>query len=77
MLLHLNKIFLPSKKPFRFYSTGFTIFSNMSIELWIIIFNKLFVMFTILKLYFSLDFLENKFNNDKDKNEYIIKPLTQ
>ncbi len=77
MLLFLNKILFPFKKAFRFYYEGFSNLSNVGIKLWIIIFIKLFIMFAILKLFFFKDFLGSKFDNDKDKSEYIIKQLTQ
>jgi len=45
-------------------------------RLWLIIGIKLFIMFAILKVFFFQDFLSSKFDNDKDKSEYIIEQIT-
>jgi len=45
-------------------------------KLWIIIGIKLFIMFAILKIFFFNDFLSSKFDNDKDKGDYVIEQLT-
>ena len=59
---------------FRFYYEGFT---SMTVgrKLWAIIIIKLFVMFAVLKLFFFQDFLGNKFENDKERSEYVIEQL--
>ena len=46
-------------------------------SLWAIIIIKLFIMFAILKLFFFKDFLNEKFDNDKDKADYVIEQLTK
>lgn len=46
-------------------------------NLWIIILIKLSVMFLVLKLLFFPDFLGSKFNNDKDRSDYIIHEITK
>lgn len=60
---------------FRFYYEGF---ASMTVgrKLWAIIIIKLIVMFAVLKLFFFPDFLENKFENDQDRSEYVIEQLT-
>jgi uncharacterized membrane protein len=60
---------------FQFYKEGFL---SMTIgkRLWLIIGIKLFIMFAILKVFFFQDFLSSKFDNDKDKSEYIIEQIT-
>ena len=64
------------KKLFHFYYQGFR---EMTIgkKLWIIILVKLSVMFLVLKLLFFPDFLGSKFNNDKDRSDYIIHEITK
>lgn len=60
---------------FFFYYTGF---KSMTVgkKLWIIILVKLFIMFAILKIFFFPDFLNSKFNTEKEKGDYVIDQLT-
>ena len=60
----------------QFYIDGFKNLEGLGIKLWLVILIKLFIMFFILKTFFFQDFLNNKFDSDKDKSEYIIKQLT-
>ena len=69
MLKHLIKIFY-------FYYNGFKEMTYGK-NLWIIILIKLFVLFFILKLFFFKDFLDSKFENDKQKSDYVIEQLTK
>jgi len=46
-------------------------------RLWAIIIIKLFIMFAILKLFFFKDFLNEKFDNEEDKADYVIEQLTK
>lgn len=64
------------KKVYLFYKEGF-MSMTLGRRLWIIIFIKLFVMFAILKLFFFKDFLNSKFDNNKDKSNYVLEQLTQ
>jgi len=64
-------------KIFNFYYVGFKDMGPSSRKLWLIIFIKLFIMFAILKLFFFPDFLKTKFNNNKDRSNYVIEQLTQ
>jgi hypothetical protein len=59
------------KHIFRFYYDGFSSLSSWGRKSWIIILIKLFIMFVILKIFFFHDFLENKFENDADKSNYV------
>ena len=59
-----------------FYIDGFRNISKLGIKMWVIIFIKLFIMFAILKIFFFKDFLGQKFENDKEKSEYIIQQIT-
>jgi hypothetical protein len=62
------------KKIFHFYIDGF---KNMTIgkNLWLIILIKLFIIFAVFRLFFFHDFLGKKFDNQKDKSEYVIDEL--
>ena len=60
----------------KFYIEGFRNIEKLGVRLWVVILIKLFIMFVILKIFFFQDFLDNKFDNDKDKSEYIIKQIT-
>lgn len=61
---------------FQFYYQGF---KSMTLgkQLWIIIFIKLFIMFVILKLFFFRNFLNEKFDSDQEKADYVIEQLTK
>lgn len=61
---------------FQFYYQGF---KSMTVgkKLWIIIFIKLFIMFVILKVFFFKDFLNDKFDTDQEKADYVIEQLTK
>ena len=65
------------KRIINFYIDGFRNLDNVSIKLWIIIGIKLFIMFVILKLFFFPDFLNSRFDTDKEKSEYVIQSLTK
>jgi Na+/H+ antiporter NhaD/arsenite permease-like protein len=64
----INRLFL-------FYYEGFKGMSTWGRKVWIIIIIKLFIMFVILKLFFFRDFLQNKYDNEKDKSEYVLDQL--
>jgi len=55
----------------RFYYDGFRDMPNWGRKVWIIIIIKLFIMFMILKIFFFQDFLKTKYNNDKQRSEYV------
>jgi hypothetical protein len=63
------------KRIFFFYYDGFR---NMTVgkNLWIIILIKLFIIFAVFKLIFFPDFLNKRFDNQKDKSDYVIEELT-
>lgn len=60
----------------KFYLDGFRNMGKLGIKMWVIIFIKLFIMFAILKVFFFSDFLDNNFDSDEEKSEYIIKQIT-
>ncbi|MEA3503782.1 MAG: DUF4492 domain-containing protein [Bacteroidota bacterium] len=64
------------KKIFRFYADGFKNMDKSGVKLWIIIAIKLFIMFAILKLFFFPDFLNSKFDTEKEKGDYVIETIT-
>jgi hypothetical protein len=60
---------------FSLYYEGFRNLSGWGRKVWIIILIKLFIMFAILKLFFFPDFLQKKFDNDKQRSEYVMDKL--
>jgi hypothetical protein len=69
------KILFPFKRIFRFYYDGFRSMSWWGRRVWIIILIKLFIIFAILKVFFFRDFLDGKFQSDKEKSEYVMDQL--
>jgi len=63
------------KKIFNFYYEGFRTMSWHSRKLWIIIIIKLVIIFAILKVFFFPDFLNSKFNTDKEKSDHVMEQL--
>jgi hypothetical protein len=63
------------KKLFHFYYEGFREMPFWGRRVWLIILIKLFIMFAILKLFFFPDFLNKKFDSDKEKSEYVMDQL--
>jgi hypothetical protein len=63
------------KRIFFFYFDGF---KSMTIgkNLWLIILIKLFIIFLIFRLFFFPDFLDERFDSDQEKSEYVIDQLT-
>jgi hypothetical protein len=60
---------------FSFYYDGFRNLSVWGRKVWIIIIIKLFIMFAVLKLFFFPDFLQKKYDNDKQRSEYVMDQL--
>jgi len=60
---------------FIFYYEGFRTMSLWGRRVWIIILIKLFIMFAILKIFFFTDFLNKKYDNDKQRSEYVLDQL--
>ena len=63
------------KKIFNFYYDGFRDMSKPSKRLWLIIIIKLVIIFAVLKVFFFPDFLDSKFNTEKEKSNYVIEQL--
>ena len=63
------------KRIFNFYLDGFKNMSVSNRKLWVIIIIKLFIMFAVLKIFFFPDFLNSKFDTDKEKSDHVIEQL--
>lgn len=79
MLIFKNKAMCQILKPFKsfinFYVNGFKSM-KLGKTLWAIILIKLFVMFVILKMIFFPNFLNQRYDNDKDKGNHVLEELT-
>ncbi|MEI6047823.1 MAG: DUF4492 domain-containing protein [Bacteroidota bacterium] len=71
----MNQIFSVLRRLLRFYLEGFRNMSGWGKKVWIIIIIKVFIMFVILKVFFFPDFLKTKFDNDKQRSEYVMDQL--
>jgi hypothetical protein len=67
----MNRMVSALKRVFRFYYDGFSSMSWWGKRVWIIIIIKLFIIFAILRLFFFRDFLGSKYDNEKQKSEYV------
>lgn len=61
---------------FRFYYEGFRDM-RLGKTLWLIILIKLFVLFVVLKVFFFPNFLNTRFDDNKEKSEYVGNLLTE
>jgi hypothetical protein len=59
----------------KLYTDGFRNMSVYGRRLWIIILIKLFIMFAILRIFFFPDILKEKYQNDKQRSEYVLDQL--
>ncbi len=71
----MKRIFSLMDRIFLFYYEGFRSMSQWGKRVWLIILIKLFIMFAILKIFFFTDFLDRKYDNDKEKSEYVLDQL--
>ncbi len=71
-----NKIINFFKFIYYLYYDGF---KNMRVGkiLWLLITLKLFIMFVIIKWLFFPDVLQEKFETDKQRSQYILNQLTK
>jgi hypothetical protein len=68
----MNQTFSALNRLFSFYYDGFRNMSGWGRKVWIIIIIKVFIMFAILKIFFFQDFLKTKYDNDKQRSEYVL-----
>ena len=61
---------------FRLYFDGFREMSQWGRKVWIIILIKIFIIFIILKIFFFHDFLNEKYDNDAQKSDYVLNQIT-
>ncbi len=61
---------------FAFYREGFRRMTVGRI-LWRIIIIKLFIMFAVLKLFFFPNYLNNTFETDQQRGDYVLEQLTR
>ena len=61
---------------FRFYLQGFRSMT-LGRTLWMIILLKLFVMFFILKLFFFPNYLNDRFETDAERADYVLDMITR
>lgn len=59
------------------YIDGFRNITPLGKKLWLVIGIKLFIMFAILKPFFFPKVLEEKFETDEEKSQYISGILTK
>ncbi|TAL69589.1 MAG: DUF4492 domain-containing protein [Bacteroidetes bacterium] len=71
----MNSLIFVIKRFFRFYYDGFRNMSSWGRKVWVIIIIKVFIMFAILKIFFFQDFLKTKYDNDKQRSEYVLDQL--
>jgi hypothetical protein len=61
---------------FLFYYEGFRTMSWWGKRVWLIIIIKLCIIFILLRLFFSPDFLKSNFATDRERSDYVIEQLT-
>jgi len=64
------------KSVYAFYAEGFQRM-KLGKTLWLLIALKLFVLFAIVKWLFFPDVLQEKFQTDQERSEYILQQLTK
>ena len=64
------------KKIWKFYSESFTNMGKYGKRLFLIILIKMIIFFGILKVFFFQDYLDSRYDTDKQKSEHVIKQLT-
>jgi hypothetical protein len=72
MAVKMKEIKLLLERFFHFYWDGFREMPIWGRRVWIIILIKLFIIFAVLKIFFFPDFLKKKFDNNKQRTEYVL-----
>lgn len=65
------------KKIVHFYIEGFRNMGIVGRRLWLIIGIKLVIMFLIFRLLFFKNFLNDNFETDSERSDYVIEQLTR
>lgn len=65
------------KKIWRFYIDSFTNLNKYGKRLLLIVVIKLFIMFAILKVFFFQNYLNSRYDTEKQKSEHVINELTK
>ncbi len=60
---------------FRFYHDGFMHMPGWGRKVWLIILIKLFIIFALFRLFFFPDFLQKKYENDRQRSEHVLDQL--
>jgi len=63
------------KKIYYFYRDGFREM-KLGKQLWMIIAIKLFILFAVVKYLFFPNVLEERFENDAQRSDYVLQQLT-
>ncbi len=63
------------KRIYHFYRDGF-LSMTVGKSLWIIILIKLFIFFVVFRIFFFPDFLNERFESEEEKSDYVIEELT-
>lgn len=63
------------RRAWRLYYDGFKQMT-WGRTLWVIILLKLFIMFAILRVFFFPNYLNSRFDSDKEKSDYVREQLT-
>ena len=71
----MNSLISKATRLFSFYYEGFRDMSWWGRRVWVIIVIKLIVIFIILRFFFFKDFLGKRYDNDKQKSEYVMDQL--
>jgi hypothetical protein len=76
ILGRINPVFFMDgvSRVFRFYLDGFRSMV-LGKTLWRIIFIKLFIIFAVFKLFFFHDFLDARYDNDREKANHVLEQL--
>ncbi len=73
----MDHIISVCRRFFRFYYDGFRDMPGWGRKIWFILILKFFIIFAILKLFFFRDFNQTKFDNDRQRSEYVLDQLTK
>lgn len=64
------------KNIYFFYRDGFARMDRLGRMLWLIILLKLLIMFLVLRVFFFRDYLSERFDDEEQKTQYVVRVLT-